>query len=661
MALLLAFGAVQPAQANLDTENPTVETEVGPNTEIRITSLGAGLTLTGLQPATPISQDPLAPYPAADPAGFVATSTYAGIINAVSLSDPSLVAEMYCINLRVETYIGIGYESGTWDESNVPNVDYVAYILNNYHPTTSEPSGLPVAQRAAAVQSAIWYFTDGFVVANTPANAAVRAATAAIVQDAQINGPVVEPPQPVVEVTPALATAPTDDAAGPFTVTAEGAAEVTVSVPSGFTMHDSATSTTPLPNPSTVAPGSQIWLRSETEEASAGTLSARAAVTVQRGSVYLYDGNSPDYADAQRLILADTTELDAVASAAAEFFAAGSLRIDKTFAGEAVGSQGPIQLAVDCGEAGTFAYDIAAGETEAQSFTVEDLPLGTSCTVNEPLTGETATVIATNNLPQTTAVTAEGAVVTALNTLTFQPGSLRVVKTLAGAAAGAQEAITLTVDCGEAVQETISIPAGSAAGEYAQTYSDLPAGTACVVTETASGETAEVAVEPSAPVDVEILPAATVDAVLLNSITYRPGELRVVKSITGTGAGAQDAIVLSIDCGSALNETFTIPARSSAGEYTQTFGPLPAGTACTVTETEIGSATGVQVDADGPVTVTVPAGAAIDAVLANEVTAMSAAGLASTGGQWRLDILLLGVGTVLLGVWVVARRRRIVT
>lgn len=175
------------------------------------------------------------------------------------------------------------------------------------------------------------------------------------------------------------------------------------------------------------------------------------------------------------------------------------------------------------------------------------------------------------------------------------------------------------------------------------------------------GRRGDGAEHPDLPVDVEILPAATVDATLLNTITSRAGELRVVKSLTGTGAGSQGAIVLSIVCGDALNETFTIPARSSAGEYTRTFGDLPAGSECTVTETETGAATGVQVDGDGPVTVTVPAGAGVAAVLANEVTVTSAGGLAYTGGQWRLDVLLLGAGSVLLGAWFLVRRRRIVT
>ncbi|MBP3978195.1 thioester domain-containing protein [Microbacterium sp. BLY] len=660
--LLVAFavaGGIAPAQATLQEPTRAVETQVGPDTEIQLTSLGNGLTIDGLQPPAPTTQDPLAPYPTGNPAGYTRTSTFAGTINAASISDPSLTAEMYCINLRVSTYVGVGYQGGTWEETNVPNIGYVTYILNNYHPTTGEPSTLSVEQRAAAVQAAIWYFTDGFVV-STPAPGPVRAAVAAIVQDAQTNGPVVEPERPVVEITPDITTAPADGAAGPYTVTAEGASEVTVTAPAGYTLHASAESTTPLPNPSVVAPGTQLWLRSTSGDPGSATLNARAAVTVQRGSVYLYDGYSIGLSDAQRLILADTTELDAVDTATAELFESGSIIVDKTFAGEAAGAQGAVQITVDCGTAGFFTYDIAAGETAPQSFTASGIPVGTACTVEEPVTGASDTVIATSTLPQTAEASAEGTVVTAENTYSYEPGSLRVIKSISGLAAGAQDDVTVAVECGDVLDETWTVPAGSPAGDYEQTFTGLPAGTACTVSELATGETAEVVVTASDPVEIEILPAATVDAALSNVATFRPGDLRLVKTISGAGAGLQGAVSLQVDCGAALTETFVIPARSAAGDYERTFVDLPAGTECTVTETNSGSSSEVRVGGGDPVTVTIVAGGSVGAAIANEVTAVSESGpgLAQTGGSWRLDLIVSGLGAITLGLWVLLRRRR---
>ena len=54
---------------------------------------------------------------------------------------------------------------GTWDAANVPNVDYVARLLNEYYPNTDEPAALTdLNQKAAAVQAAIWFFTDRYVL-----------------------------------------------------------------------------------------------------------------------------------------------------------------------------------------------------------------------------------------------------------------------------------------------------------------------------------------------------------------------------------------------------------------------------------------------------------------------------------------------------------------
>lgn len=40
----------------------------------------------------------------------------------------------YCIDLATETEIGVHYELGDWTSANVPNLDYVTYILSHYYP-----------------------------------------------------------------------------------------------------------------------------------------------------------------------------------------------------------------------------------------------------------------------------------------------------------------------------------------------------------------------------------------------------------------------------------------------------------------------------------------------------------------------------------------------
>ncbi|PWB98280.1 thioester domain-containing protein [Homoserinimonas hongtaonis] len=618
----LVLMSLTPAAARLPDEIPSNGALRGANTEIVITGTGAGQTITGSAPPTVIVQDPQAPYPAGPPPGYVSQTTFAGVIDTASVADPDLTAQMYCINLRVPTSVGIGYESGTWEESNVPNIGYVTYILNNYYPTVAAPAGLSTNQQAAAVQAAIWYFTDGFVLAppGPGPQGPVRAATAAIIAAAQANGPVVEPPAPDVAITPATATAAEGTAAGPFTVTATGATTATVSVPTGYTMYTDAAATTPLANPSDVAPGTQIWITGPGVTGVETVLNARAAVTVQRGNVYLYDGNTPSQTDAQRLILADTTELEAVATADVEFFAIGDLTVNKEFTGGAVGQQGAIQLAIDCGEGYTFTADIPANASTTDTSTFAGIPAGNTCTVTEPTTGATAQVLVTTDAPQSVVMADEGAAVTVTNTVEFAPGSLNLVKAIAGGGAGSQDEISVTVSCVSGLEDTFVVPAGSAAGDYTQTYAGLPAGDVCTVAELATGSNTIVEVTTDAPITVTILPGAPVEARVTNTVEFRPGALNLTKVISGAGAGSQSQVTVSIVCDSGLDETLVIPAGSAAGDYTQLYEDIPAGAECLITELESGANTVVEVVVGDPVTVTIEPAETVDAELINTVT-----------------------------------------
>ncbi|CEA09917.1 hypothetical protein BN1051_03297 [Arthrobacter saudimassiliensis] len=534
--VLLPFAA--PAQARVGDIVGVVSPIFGPNTDMQMNGTGAGQNVLGAVPPAATPQDPTAPYPASPPAGYTAENGFAGIITTASIDDPTLTGEMYCINIRVLTEPGIGYENGTWAESNVSNVGYVAYILNNYYPANpAAPAGLTANQQAAAVQAAIWYFSDGCVL--NADQTAIRPAVEAIIADAQANGPVVEPPAPNVTVTPPSAAAPVGSPAGPFTVAAENAAVVTVSVPEGFTMYSDAAGTVEIANESEVASGTQIWIRSAAVIPDSGVLSARAAVTVQRGEVYLYDGNNPAITDAQRLILAQTAVLEATAQATAEFFPVGDLSVTKSFLGEAAGQQGAGQLLIDCGEGYTFNADVPAGAVEPATFVFTDIPVGTTCVVTEPITGATTAVDVTTDTPQEAVLTAEGAAVAVTNTVSYRPGSLNVTKVITGTGAGLQGEISVNVVCADVLNETILLPAGTAAGEYVQAFADLPAGTECTVTETATGAVQGVQVKGGDPVTVAIQPGAAIDAVLTNEVSREPAPAPAPErpSLPETGAG----------------------------------------------------------------------------------------------------------------------------
>nr|WP_269440230.1 thioester domain-containing protein [Arthrobacter sp. zg-Y769] len=453
---------------------------------------------------------------------------------------------MYCIDTAVETMVGIGYVQGAWEEANVANLGYVNYILNNYYPANpAAPEGLSVDQQAAAVQAAIWYFTDGYLVNTT--ETVIRDAVETIVADAQANGPLVEPPPPNVTVTPPVAAGPVGGVAGPFTVAAEGSAAITVSVPTGYTMFADAAGTVPIPNGSTFPTGTQIWVGGPPASTAPGVLSARAAVNVQTGNVYLYDKGDPLLGNAQPLILAANTVLETGTQATAEFFVAGDLLVNKTFAGEAAGSQGAIALTVDCGTVGLFSFEIPAGSAAPVSETIVDLPVGTVCAVTEEVTGSTVEVTVTPVLPEPVTIIEGENILEVTNTVEFNPGSLLVAKTVSGSGAGLQDEIVLHVQCGEGlIDEIFVIPEGTSADTFTQRYGGIPAGTVCRVTEPTTGGNEDVTVESSGTAEVTILPGQELTAEVVNEYAPVPVTERLPRT------GAEDAAGMAVAAGGAV-------------------------------------------------------------------------------------------------------------
>nr|WP_231700939.1 DUF5979 domain-containing protein [Arthrobacter sp. zg-Y750] len=229
--------------------------------------------------------------------------------------------------------------------------------------------------------------------------------------------------------------------------------------------------------------------------------------------------------------------------------------VNKIFAGEGAGLQGAITLNVTCGAAGVFVIEIPAGTAATVSQTIPNLPVGTVCEVSEPVTGSNTQVTVTPVLPGTVTITANGPnVLDVANTVDLNPGSLTVVKSVRGAAAGLQGDITVIVTCDAVgIEETLTIPAGSAAGDYAGTITDIPAGTACTVTEPQTGATELVAVATGLPEVVEIQPGGDAQALVTNDVSYVYGSLVLTKTITGPGAGLQSDVRIVVTCGDSFN------------------------------------------------------------------------------------------------------------
>ncbi|MCQ1951636.1 thioester domain-containing protein [Arthrobacter sp. zg-Y859] len=536
-----------PAQAVFSGPEPG-DTVPAAEVEITMTGTGVGTAATGGIPPAGETFDISAYPPDVPPTYEEDNPSFAGTI--LTADEEGNTQEMYCIDIRTSTYSGLGYESGTWSEANVPNVGYVNRVLNSYYP---DQPGLPAeaaddATRAAAVQAAIWFFSDGFVLQDTDP---LRALTQGIIDAVLAAGPLTEPPPPDVSIDPPVAAGPVDGVTGPFTVTAGGGAGLTVEAPAGFALFTDPAGTVPLVNP--VPSGTQVWVRSTAQTPDPAVITASAVVPVETGIVYLYAGNNPDVTVAQKLILAANAEIESNAQATAEFFVAGDLTVNKTFAGEAVGSQGAIILTVDCGPVGTFVFEIPAGATTPVTETVTDLPVGTVCLVTEEVTGSTTAVTVTPTFSDPVTITEGENVLAVTNTMEFNPGSLVVAKTISGSGAGLQEEVVLHIQCGDGlIDEIFVIPEGTSADTFTQRYDGIPAGTVCRVTEPASGANEDVTVESSGAAEATILPGQSQTVGVVNEYAPVPVTERLPRT------GADGAAAMAATAGTAMLTGFLL-------------------------------------------------------------------------------------------------------
>ena len=146
--LFVLFGAfpfAAPALAEVISPEPLPGARAGSNTELTFTSLGPGQGVAGFiaNPSNPF--DPVASgYPPANPTtGFsVKNLSFAGVLRGTPTGGGAPLS-LYCIDILTETNVGIGYELGTWDQATVPNVGFVARLLNSNYPTVpTAPPGL---------------------------------------------------------------------------------------------------------------------------------------------------------------------------------------------------------------------------------------------------------------------------------------------------------------------------------------------------------------------------------------------------------------------------------------------------------------------------------------------------------------------------------------
>jgi len=389
-AAAIAVLAAPAAWATPVPTPPGASPSAGAPTQMRMSGTGSGQGVTGFIADAGNSFDPVTEgYPTGNPTtGFSPKNEgFAGVIFGTATDGSNTQLRLYCFDINTDTYPGINYILGSWNASNVPNVNYVAQVLNNYFPQTNEPAALTDPnQKAAAVQAAIWFFSDRYVLnTSDPLHDVVSGIVAAVIA----MGPAAPPDPPSVKITPDTLSG-TGSILGPFTVTASGPATAASVTAIGADMFRDAGATDQIPTGTTVPSGTQIWLKQTGQ--SAALLQATAKATVPQNNVYLYDGTN-GVPDAQRLILAQDATLTTTVNAKALFTQTGSLIVQKTITGPAAGKQGAVTINVRCG--GILVgdpFDIPAGSTGTTSKTYDNIPVGTSCTVTEIHDGQTSTV-----------------------------------------------------------------------------------------------------------------------------------------------------------------------------------------------------------------------------------------------------------------------------
>ncbi|MBV9423865.1 MAG: thioester domain-containing protein [Solirubrobacterales bacterium] len=635
-----------------------------------MSGVGHGRGVTGFIANPGSDFDPVADgYPASNPTSEFTPKDegFAGIIHGTPVGGGATL-NLYCIDILTVTFAGLGYELGTWDASGVPNVGYVARLLNDYYPNTNEPSTFPDGtqmtrdEMAAAVQAAIWFFTDRYVI-NTSMGQ-FRAAVVDIVDAVIKDGPLIEPPPPSLTLTPGSVSGPRR-VLGPFTVaTNHPPATVTAT---GATMYSNAAGTTLLGDGTTamVPDGQHIWLRSTGPSTAA--LQATSTATVPSGNVYLYDGNA-DVNDAQRLILARTTELKTTVYATAEFLPFGKLVVKKTIAGPAAGSQGRVVIRARCDDGVRRPNFIIPAGTHAgtSSRTYRHIAAGTTCTVTETSNGSTTTteVVVRGDGQEVTIPKGRTKTVKLKDIYRFVPGSLLVRKTIAGPGAGQQGEITIHTVCnGTALAPDFAIAAGAPAGEHTKQYDRIRVPAKCTVTETADGHTSAVSVvvEGSGQT-VSIPPGDVAEADISDTYALVPGQLEVTKTIAGPAAGSQGEVVIHTLCnGAVLTPDFVIPAGAT-GDQSHIYSGIATPASCVVTETADGATSAVSVVVTGsPQTTTISPGGAGAAHITDTYGAMPGSLLVTktiagplAGHQGPVTIHVVCNGTALSPDFVIA-------
>ncbi|MGP3535920.1 thioester domain-containing protein [Microbacterium sp. RD1] len=572
--------------------------------EMRLTS--------GLFGGDVASATPQTPYPSGGLTNQRSVTTA-----QIVLDDPNAAGRQdlvtYCIDLGTETEVGVHYELGDWSTEILPPdaQPYVQWILTNYFPQVpTAPAGTD-AEKVRAVQGALWYFTDQFVVSRFYPEE--RAAVKAIVDAAQAavaGGAPPTPSLPTLTVDPASREgAVPGELIGPFVV-GGSVAQSTIDIFDGAEVFSADDPALPVADGATISSGTSLWVRYDPDIAPDG-FAVSAAPTVVAGNVFVYDQGNPPRTTAQKLVLAApaVVPLRASGEVVPAPVTTGTLTVDLTVDGAAAGRQGAIDLLATCtlgGDTHAFPATVPAGVTGShQVATIPNLPAGTDCVLTQPDAGENAfaTLSGPPAITQPSPIVAGGTSAGSVVDTYVAPvvtGSLEVSATFQGAAAGDQSDIQLVVTCSDpstTFSRVLTGGAGATGTVVLGAVSDIPVGTSCAAVQTADGSNADAALQSSAfvpPGPVVIAAGANALAIVDTYAVPVPatGTLRIDARITGAAAGQQSAVSLAVSCtvdGATTPYAASVPAGTTGSIVAATFPSVEAESVCTLAQTTDGA------------------------------------------------------------------------
>jgi hypothetical protein len=279
-------------------------------------------------------------------------------------------------------------------------------------------------------------------------------------------------------------------------------------------------------------------------------------------------------------------------------------------------------------------YDRTHSLVGGETWSVPKLPTAARCTVTETASaGANETTI---DVPTPTITTA---VQTVTVTNTFNTGSVRVTKAIAGGlgtlAPWKDTTYEFTLACtkdfdGDGTAESFPVPnaAKTVTGPGSVTWTGLPQDASCAATETGIAYPEDTPDQPDATVTstgaVTVGSGTTGSQTLTN--TFATAKVNIAKTIAGTAATTWGTgpFVFSVTCtltgsGTVFGPT-TVTLTPATGQTSLTsadLGPIPQGSTCTVAETDWAGAVPVQPSSKTVTLTSVQAGRTTTAAFTN--------------------------------------------